>query len=151
MNIEIREGTGNYFFRGRFIVEPSHVNIENLSFGRMAFHGMNPEIEKMAKDERVRMEEAEEARREKDVQDDEMAEFFSSVNSTVAKKFATKRSHEGQKMTPPAASGAPSQNVNDEILQKTQNFLQSMRQTTEAAQKDGSSGKKRKFMKPTDS
>ena len=100
MNIKIREGTGNYFFRGRFIVEPSHVNIENLSFGRMAFHGMNPDIEKMAEDERVRMEEAEEARREKDVQDDEMAEFFSSVNSTVAKKFATKRSHEGQKMTP---------------------------------------------------
>merc|ERR1719491_1766387 len=26
----------------RFIAEPSYVNIENLTFGRLAFHGMNP-------------------------------------------------------------------------------------------------------------
>ena len=34
----------------RFIAEPSYVNIENLSFGRLAFHGMNPEIERMAEE-----------------------------------------------------------------------------------------------------
>ena len=32
----------------RFIAEPSYVSIENLSFGRFAYGGMNPEIEKMA-------------------------------------------------------------------------------------------------------
>ena len=34
----------------RFIAEPSYVNIENLTFGRLAFHGMNPDIEKMAEE-----------------------------------------------------------------------------------------------------
>ena len=43
-------------FQGsRFIAEPSYVNIENLTFGRLAFHGMNPEIEKMAEEVRLKV------------------------------------------------------------------------------------------------
>ena len=38
----------------RFIAEPSYVNIENLTFGRLAFHGMNPDIEKMAEEVKFR-------------------------------------------------------------------------------------------------
>ncbi len=112
---------------------------------------MNPEIEKMAADELLREEEAEEARREKDVQDEEMAEYYSSVNKTVARKFATKRGHEGQKLTPPAASGsapATSSNVSDDILEKTSNFLQSMRNKSDLSKDQNT--KKRKFMKPAE-
>merc|ERR1719346_223068 len=69
----------------RFITEPSYVNIENLSFGRLAFHGMNPEIERMAEEVRLKAEEAEAELKEKDVQDGEMAEFYSSMSNTVAK------------------------------------------------------------------
>merc|ERR1712170_239038 len=83
-------------FQGsRFIAEPSYANIENLTFGRLAFHGMNPEIEKMAEE----AEEAESIKKEKDVQDAEMADFYSSMNSTVAKKFSTKRNFNGNKLT----------------------------------------------------
>merc|ERR1712080_468579 len=79
----------------RFIAEPSYVNIENLTFGRMAFNGMNPEIEKMAEEERLEVEEAEATKREKDVQDEEMAEFY--MASTISKKFASKRNVDGSK------------------------------------------------------
>ena len=41
----------------RFIAEPSYVNIENLTFGRLAFHGMNPDIEKMAEEVKFRFSE----------------------------------------------------------------------------------------------
>ena len=92
----------------RFIVEPSYVNIENLNFGRMAFNGMNPEIEKMAEEERLKEEEAEAEKREKDVQDEEMTDFYSSMNSTVAKKFSTKRNFQGNKLTPPASGSSTS-------------------------------------------
>merc|ERR1712212_634750 len=94
-------------FQGsRFIAEPSYVNIENLTFGRLAFHGMNPEIEKMAEEVRLKAEEAESVLREKDVQDGEMADFYSSMNSTVAKKFSTKRNFNGNKLTPPASGSS---------------------------------------------
>ena len=46
-------------------MEPSYVNFENLNFGRMAFRGMNPEIEKMMENERIREEEAGRERTEK--------------------------------------------------------------------------------------
>merc|ERR1712117_473854 len=83
-------------FQGsRFITEPSYVNIENLNFGRLAFNGMNPEIEKMAEDDRAQKEVAESEKREKDVQDEEMLEYYSNVSNTVNKKFATKRSFAG--------------------------------------------------------
>ena len=48
--------------RTRFIIDPSYASIEDLNFGRIAFHGMNPEIEKMAENERIRREEIEAAK-----------------------------------------------------------------------------------------
>ena len=48
--------------RSRFIIDPSYASIEDLNFGRIAFHGMNPEIEKMAENERIRREEMEAAK-----------------------------------------------------------------------------------------
>merc|ERR1711894_203678 len=59
----------------RFIIDPSYASIEELNFGRIAFHGMNPEIEKMAENERIRQEEKEAAKNEKEVQDEDMAHF----------------------------------------------------------------------------
>ena len=38
-------------------MDPSYASVEDLSFGRLAFHGMNPEIEKMAENEKIRQEE----------------------------------------------------------------------------------------------
>merc|ERR1719412_2333704 len=84
----------------RFILDPSYASVDDLSFGRLAFHGMNPEIEKMAENERIRQEEEAAAKNEKDIQDDDMAHFYSrssgSISNTIGKKFATKRSHEEQ-------------------------------------------------------
>jgi hypothetical protein len=42
-------------------LDPSYASVEDLSFGRIAFHGMNPEIEKMVENERIRQEEKEAA------------------------------------------------------------------------------------------
>jgi M-phase phosphoprotein-6 len=144
----------------RFIVEPSHVNIESLVFGRMAFHGMNPEIEKMADDDRVRLEEAEAVKQEKDVQDEDMAEYYQSLASTVGRKFATKRGFEvgGQQqklLTPPAAASASSAAVTtnsnpEDLMQTGQKHVQNMRNQTYSWKKDQnqSQHKKRKFVKP---
>ncbi len=78
-------------FRGRFSVEPSYAKVENLVFGRMAFRGMNPEIEKMMEAERLKEEEEAAARRETEVNDEAMAAHFGALRATVGRKFATKR------------------------------------------------------------
>merc|ERR1712037_12708 len=78
----------------RFITEPSFAVAENLVSGRLAFNGANPEIEKMMENKRLRAEEVEEAKREKEVQDEEMAMHYGNLKGTVAKKFASKRRHE---------------------------------------------------------
>ncbi len=78
-------------FRGRFAIEPSYAKVENLVFGRMAFRGMNPELERMLEAERAREEEEAAARREADVDDEAMAAHFGSLRATVGRKFATKR------------------------------------------------------------
>lgn len=128
----------------RFMVEPSYVNIENLTFGRLAFHGMNPEIEKMTQDEALRKEEAEAEKREKDVNDEEMAEYYSNLAGTVSKKFATKRNLQGAKLASPSAtSSVPDPN----FLSKGQKFVQNMRAQSYSWKKDDPS-KKRKMMKP---
>jgi hypothetical protein len=41
----------NFYFRGRFITEPSYAAIEDLMFGHRAYLGINPEIEKMTQAE----------------------------------------------------------------------------------------------------
>ena len=145
----------------RFIGEPSYVNIENLSFGRMAFNGMNPEIEKMAEEERLKVEEAEDKKREKDVQDEEMTEFYSSMASTISKKFATKRNLDGPPGGGTASSGGggaasgsssmPGANTSDNeaMLAKGQKFVQGMRQQNYTWKKDQQYHKRRKMMKPS--
>ncbi len=77
--------------RGRFTVEPSYAKVENLVFGRMAFRGMNPEVERMMEAERAREEEEAAARRETAVDDEAMAAHFGNLRATVGRKFATKR------------------------------------------------------------
>lgn len=138
----------------RFIVEPSYVNIENLTFGRMAFGGMNPEIEKMIEDERLKLEEAEAEKKEKDVQDDEMVDFYSSsVSSTISKKFATKRSFQGSKVMPSTSSANETNSNADHMLAKGQKYVQNMRQQNYSWKKGGQSQdsdyKRRKMMKPS--
>ena len=149
-------------FRVRFISEPSFAVAENLIFGRLAFNGANPEIEKMMENRRLRAEEAEEARREKDVQDEEMAAHYGNLKGTVAKKFATKRAH-GQGLdgssadtsvfSPrdfkdlPIVPGNPVPDNPAEFLEKGVRMVESMRKNSD---KWGRGGKRKKFMKPTE-
>ena len=130
---------------------------ENLIFGRLAFNGANPEIEKMMENRRLRAEEAEEARREKDVQDEEMAAHYGNLKGTVAKKFATKRAHGGEGQA--GASVFSPRDFKDlpmvpenpaaaaEFLEKGVRMVESMRKNTD---KWGRGGKRKKFMKPTE-
>jgi len=126
----------------RFITEPSFAVAENLLFGRLAFNGANPEIEKMMENKRLRAEEVEEAKREKDVQDEEMAAHYGNLKGTVAKKFATKRSHSSS----PAAAPLPDNPA--EFLEKGAKMVGDMRKNSN---KWGGRGEKpKKFMKPTE-
>ena len=131
----------------RFITEPSYVNIENLTFGRLAFNGMNPEIEKMAEDDRAQKEEAESDKREKDVQDEEMLEYYSNVSNTVNKKFATKRSLAGGRSS--NNSEMKSDANPDNLLHQGQKYVQNMRQQSHTWKKDQNFQKRRKMIKPS--
>jgi len=73
----------------RVVCEPSYVPVENLVFGRLAFKGMNQEIEAMMAEKAA----AEENTNDKEVSDGEMA---SRLSKNMAKKFATKRDNAGQ-------------------------------------------------------
>ena len=64
----------------RFVINPSFASVEDLNFGRMAFLGMNSEIEAMQAREKARLDEKEGLKNEKDVQDDEMAAHFRYKN-----------------------------------------------------------------------
>merc|ERR1719273_104356 len=67
----------------RFVIDPSYASVEELSFGRLAFHGMNPEIEKMAENARIKLEEELAARNEKNVQAVSVAPLYSKGGSTA--------------------------------------------------------------------
>ncbi|KAF6214799.1 hypothetical protein GE061_009542 [Apolygus lucorum] len=71
----------------KFIIEPSYVPIHNLIVGRVSYGGFNPEIEKfMTKldgDAEVQVS----REMEKEISDNEMTEFSSSLNNTMASKF----------------------------------------------------------------
>merc|ERR1719341_669008 len=69
----------------RIVCEPSYVPVENLVFGRLAFKGMNAEIEAM-----------EESQEEADVSQEEMA---TRLAQNMGKKFASKRDKSGKKPT----------------------------------------------------
>lgn len=81
----------------KYIIETSYVPCENLIEGRISYGGMNPEIERLIeleknKDlaeqvERERAEAAERQKMRKDVPDEEMAQFYTSVMKSMKKKY----------------------------------------------------------------
>ena len=108
----------------------------------------------------MKVEEAEAELKEKDVQDGEMADFYSSMSSTIAKKFTTKRNYHGGRLTPPAASASSTSNLDEynpntvpssstDILQKGQNYVQGMRHQNVQWRKDQHDFKRRKMVKPS--
>lgn len=106
----------------------------------MAFKGMNPEIERMMEDERLREEEAEALKKETDVNDADMAAFHGDLNETVAKKFATKRKLDDS-----------SKESGEDLLKKGSDMLnqaQSHNKVWKKQKQDHKRGNKRKFMKP---
>ncbi|XP_021926012.1 M-phase phosphoprotein 6 isoform X2 [Zootermopsis nevadensis] len=75
--------------RCKYIIEPSFVPCENLIVGRLSFHGMNPEIERILELE-LQADHAEVVN-EKDVSDFEMASRYNILVGTVSRKFNSKR------------------------------------------------------------
>ena len=104
---------------------------------------------------RLKVEDAEAELKEKDVQDEEMADFKSSMHSTIDKKFSTKRNYNGNKLTPPAAGSSTSNyensgnNPTDIDMTKGQKYVQGMRQQNTQWHKDQNNVKKPKMMKPS--
>ncbi|GAB6029243.1 M-phase phosphoprotein 6 [Chamberlinius hualienensis] len=78
-----------------YLLESSYVPCEDLVFGRFSFKGQNPEIEKiMSAAEAVTAEKAvEEAEAKGTVSAEEMVDRYSTLYSTIGKKFG-KRKHE---------------------------------------------------------
>lgn len=137
------------------MVEPSYAKVEELLFGRMAFHGMNPEIERMMEDQRVREEETAALKREKDISDKEMAVALStggSLRGTVAKKFASKRDWDGSQRKA-AGKSKQSTESGEQLLQAGTVLLSQMRSHNRTWQRQNQDqtaieGKKRRFIKP---
>ncbi|NWI92951.1 MPH6 phase, partial [Pitta sordida] len=78
----------------RIIEDSSFLRCEDLVFGRMSFHGFNPEIEKLMiqmnsrhKEEEIKEDDNMEA----DVSDEEMARRYETLVGTIGKKFLRKR------------------------------------------------------------
>ncbi|PSN52560.1 M-phase phosphoprotein 6 [Blattella germanica] len=73
----------------KYVIEPSYVPCENLIVGRMSFHGMNPEIERLMESEETKpvRKQAEEA----DVSEQEMAKRYNVLVGTMGNKFSTKK------------------------------------------------------------
>ena len=155
----------------RFLVDPSYASVESLCFGRMSFYGMNPEIEKMAENERIRQEEEDAERNEKDVQDEDMAHFYSrsgSTANTVGRKFATKREYSvqsGGQNRPMHILMSNSEAINrgEDILNQGANLIDNMKSQNRTWRKDqklgaqsigkqtvvgAESAKRPRFMKP---
>ena len=73
----------------RVVCEPSYVPVENLVFGRLAFKGMNQEIEAMMAEKVA----AEDTTKEKEASDADMA---NRLTKNMANKFSTKRDKTGK-------------------------------------------------------
>merc|ERR1719499_1684686 len=117
----------------RIVLEPSYVNIENLRFGRMAFGGMNNEIESLMKEQAAAEDNKD---NEMDVNDVEMA---NRLSKQIAKKFATKRDNSGK----PAINKNQHTNDTSNLLANTSNFLAQVRAETDQNKKS-----KPNFLKP---
>jgi len=120
----------------RIICEPSYVPVENLVFGRLAFKGMNQEIEAMM----VEKAAIEDTSKEKDVSDADMA---NRLTKNIAKKFATKRDNSGKpSINKTLATASPETST---LLAQTSSFLSQVR-----AESDQSKKIKPNFQKPAD-
>ncbi|XP_060521951.1 M-phase phosphoprotein 6 [Cylas formicarius] len=64
---------------------------KQLMDGRLSFGGMNPKIEKLMENDYYKELGQTEAKKEKDITDEEMANQYSTVVDTVKKKFQTKK------------------------------------------------------------
>ncbi|CAF1001843.1 unnamed protein product [Brachionus calyciflorus] len=69
------------------IVEPSYTVFDGIGFGRMSFNGFNPQVEKIMKQINGEVEEKDD-KEEKEIDDEEMAEHYSSsLGNTIGKKL----------------------------------------------------------------
>jgi len=120
----------------RVVCEPSYVPLESLMFGRLAFKGMNQEIESMMAEKAA----IEDNTKDKDVSDADMA---SRLSKNMAKKFGTKRDNAGQPtITKALATATPETST---LMAQTSTFLSQVRAETEQAKKA-----KPMFQKPAD-
>jgi len=121
----------------RVVCEPSYVPVENLVFGRLAFKGMNQEIEAMMAEKVA----AEDTTKEKEVSDADMA---NRLTKNMAKKFASKRDNSGKPSINKNLAGATPETSS--LLAQTSNFLSQVRAESDQAAKKV----KPNFQKPVD-
>ncbi|EEB13130.1 M-phase phosphoprotein, putative [Pediculus humanus corporis] len=92
----------------KIIIEPSYVPCENLITGRLSYHGMNPEIERLLFAEKKQSNELKRERVEDsdqvDVSDVEMARRYTSLVGTLSNRFKSKnnRKAKSERSEPPA-------------------------------------------------
>merc|ERR1712059_142382 len=122
----------------RVIIEPSYVPVENLVFGRLAFKGMNSEIEAMMSAAEAAKEES--IKQEMDVSDMEMS---TRLAQNMAKKFAKKRDSAGKPSITKNLAGPNSETSS--LLAQTSAFLSQVRAESDQAKKA-----KPNFLKPQD-
>lgn len=120
----------------RVVCEPSYVPVENLVFGRLAFKGMNQEIEAMMSESAA----AEDDTKDKEVSDADMA---NRLAKNMAKKFTTKRDKSGKPAINKALATASPEASN--LLSQTSSFLAQVRSESDQAKKA-----KPNFLKPAD-
>merc|ERR1711913_219684 len=105
--------------------------------GRMAFKGMNAEIENMMMQDRLSREEIESRKREKDVSDSEMAESYAGLVATIGNKFAKKRDSSGRSTADRREAllemaGQETNQHTKSLLNQTEDFLAQVRDSQEA-------------------
>jgi len=114
----------------RFRLESSYVPVEQLLFGRMAFKGMNAEIENMMMQQFD--QEMESRKGETEVSDVEMANRYSGLVATVGSKFAKKRDNseksdsDRRRALLHMAGQSTNQHTTD-LIENTEHFLSQVR------------------------
>lgn len=86
----------------KFVIEPSFVPCEELIIGRLSYHGMNPEIERLLDSEKGEKNVVKKpVKPEADVDEVEMARRFTSLVGTIGNKFKTNKSRSDRIEQPP--------------------------------------------------
>ncbi|XP_047370720.1 M-phase phosphoprotein 6 [Vespa velutina] len=75
----------------KFIIEPSYVFCEKLIDGRLSFHGMNPELEKLLEIENVDKQIELEKKQEADITDEQMVKQWINLRKKKNKFKRTKK------------------------------------------------------------